>query len=499
MAMDYPLYPHVCRPLPAVIRMACGMAFCAALAFGLCGTTTAQDAGKVDPGGKQDTGAGESILPAPDVIDRILSEMEKQGRSFRPDELLKLGVPGLLALLDRIFPGAGPEGGLSGDRVRELIGQLGDDSFERRESATALLKIKGKAHADLVRKATEQDDLETRFRAKAILQAWRDQVALQDNRRSRLRDAMYAYTKKLTDVRCHGELAIWAVRALAARVDRTPESKILEICIMALARCHDDSVHKLLLPLLKHKDPAVPCFAMRAISGRTGNSYIAPIHMGALQSSRKELIKCALRSMPCPIWDRRKKAAVRAVYEKIFEGKDPAWNFDDDSEFMMLNAFVAARDFSMKKARVYLRRAMGNPDPKIALDAIGCLADIDYIGTTLDPEILEALEPHLRSEGPRFRRAALHMLHYYKGEDIVGRLVKALGDKDPSVWKGAGRYLVDRYSYYREEHDKILRMLRKALEGAESDAMRERVAYILKFMETTPEEYFDWEEEEEDR
>jgi HEAT repeat protein len=355
----------------------------------------------------------ETGKPRPEVIDLILKEMEEYEYRFRPDALLNLGHPGLQAVLDRV--------------LREIPGN-----------------------------EEIPQDREERLR--------------------KFREALYAYTGKVTDVRCHEVLARRAVWALERRFDKKPESRIVKTCIMALWRCRDRKVHELLLPLLMHEDPAVPEFALKAIAGRAG---VTPIHLEALRSGRKRLVKCALNCMPCPIFGPRHKAVVGAVYRKIFETRDPAWNFDDDPEFLRGHAFVAARDFRMESAREVLLKAIRSTDVKVALDAIYSLGDTYYIGTPLDSALLEALEPHLRSTDPRFRSAALDTLHYYKGKGIVMRLITALADKDPTVAIAAGRHLVQRCRYYKSEHERILRALQKSLETADSPGIRKRIALLI--------------------
>ena len=173
--------------------------------------------------------------PVPERIEALLDEMATRGRLFQPDPLLEYGMPGLRAALDRALP----------------------------ETAAAV---------DCAEEANTRwigDHLESdRFSA-----------------------GLAVYLSKLPDSACYREVAKRAVRSLNARLDKTSRREVLTVCVRALANSRDDSVHNLLLRLLKHEDPAVAIFAMRAISGRTGNSYVAPLHMGAIASGRRELVK----------------------------------------------------------------------------------------------------------------------------------------------------------------------------------------------------------------
>jgi uncharacterized protein (TIGR03067 family) len=65
--------------------------------------------------------------------------------------------------------GAGKEA--KADRVANLIRQLGDDEFEKREAASKELEAIGAPALDALRKAASHDDSEIRRRAEQILQA----------------------------------------------------------------------------------------------------------------------------------------------------------------------------------------------------------------------------------------------------------------------------------------------------------------------------------------
>jgi hypothetical protein len=62
------------------------------------------------------------------------------------------------------LPAAAPPAGPLGAEVGRLIGQLGDDDFDRREAATARLKTAGEPALDALHKATASDDPEARRR-----------------------------------------------------------------------------------------------------------------------------------------------------------------------------------------------------------------------------------------------------------------------------------------------------------------------------------------------
>jgi HEAT repeat protein len=424
--------------------------------------------------------------PDPEEIDGIIERMAAERRNFDPRELLELGAPGCRALLSRIFPEAVPGERFSRERALALIAQLGAESYAIREAATQELQERGRPHIHLVRAAAQDDDPEVQIRAALILRGWHREESLLDSSRSRLAEGLEIYFQKLTDKAAQRELAEWVVAALLVRLDTTPKRACLSVCTRALARWPEDSVHHALLPLLEHEDPAVAAFAMKEIAGRTGNSYVAPIHLHALDTGRPELVKAAMRCMPCPIWDRRALPRVRKVLRQIFTGAEGTQELTADADFMISAAFVAARDFRMAKARAYLLDKIAGPDKRIALDAINALGDTYYMRTPVDAELLAALAPHLTSDDPEFRRASVSTLGFYRGPEVVDRLIVALGDSDERVFKEAGQALVNQHMSYGNGESPILAKLRRETERTDDKTTRARIEHVVEFLSRSP-------------
>lgn len=435
-----------------------------------------------------ETGAStdEKTDLAPVELDRIVTRMTAEGRHFDPTDLIKRQAAGCRAILRRVFPEAFSTNRLGRQRAKELIGQLGADSFERRETATSVLKARGRDHADVLKEATQDDDAEIRFRAAYILRSWDREEAGARGRNAKLAHALEEYTARLNDEATQKVLAECVVTALRNRLDETPKRECLGVCTRALANSKKNTVHNILLPLLKHEDPAVPIFAMKHIAGRTGNSYVAPIHLQALESGKPELVKTALGSMPCPIWDRYAKPRVRAFYEQLFAGEEDVTAFTADMDFMMLSAFVAARDFQIDPARAYLLGKIGSDDKKIALRAIQALGDTYYRKKPVYPELLAALAPHFASDDPKFRRAAVETLGFYKGPEVVDALLIALGDPDEKVYKEAAQAIVDYYWWYGKQASPIGQTLRQAQERTDNLTTRKRIERLLEFFSSSP-------------
>jgi hypothetical protein len=426
-------------------------------------------------------------------LDALIERMAVDGRGFDPQPLLDQGVAGMRAVLDHLFPETIVGEDDRRAEVKLLIEQLGDDSFERREEADARLRKIGWSHAKLLREALEHKDPEVRFRVRKMIRSWEEKTTEQTRKMQATYTALQTYLEKLDDLPSQQELARRVALALGARLDQTIKAPALKICLQAMAQWKVDLVHEELLPLLKHEDPAVAIFAMRGIAGRTGNSYIAPIHMGAIASGRRELVKCGFRSMPCPIWDRKNKPIVRELYVKIFDAADEQWDFSNDEDFMRLSAFVAARDFHITNARDWLLRRMASDDEKIALRAIRSLGDTYYMRRPIYPELLAAVEPHLSSDNPKFRAAAIYTIGVYQGDAVPPLLLKAFADPDKQVWQTAGRRLADQHSYHPRDKSPIPKLLAAAIEQTDDPAFKARAQFLLNHVQQDRPGYLRWE------
>lgn len=428
------------------------------------------------------------------ALTSALEAMPVEGPRFDPQPIVDAGVGGMRGVLDRYFPETAAGAQDQRKKVQRLIGQLGDDAFDRREQAAVELRRIGRSYQDLLRSASEGEDAEIRFRAAEILRSFQRRTAVDEERRRKSVQALEKYLTAVDNLACQQELADRVAKALAARLDQTPKAQELNVCLAAMANWKVDLVHEELLPLLKHEDPAVAIFAMRGIAGRTGNSYIAPIHMGAIASGRRELVKSGLRCMPCPIWDRKNKPLVREVYVKIFDAADPQWDFSDDDAFMQTAAFVAARDFHIEKARDWLLRRMANDDDRIALRSIQALGDTYYMRRPIYPQLLEALGPHLASEDAKFRAAAVYTVGVYQGDPVPALLLQAFSDANERVWQTAGRRLADQHRYHRKGESPIPKLLADAIEQSNDEQFKARATFLLKHIQKDSPGYLQWPE-----
>jgi len=430
---------------------------------------------------------------SPDVksVEKALSDMTTKGRKADITELTFLGRPGLSSLLDRVLPETRPTSDEDAVSASRAVSQLGSSFGFRRRAARDVLIASGRPFAELVCKAASTGDKPTRQEAQAILDAWqKDDVWLFENG-SKLCEGLERYMESLSGSDTYSELARRSTCGLLRGLEKnSSKRRVIELCLLQVARSQEDAVHALLLPLLELEDSAPAVFAMKTIAGRTGNDYISALHMGALRSGRRDLIKCAFRSMPCPIWDKKNREEVGDAYRRIFSGKDQAWSFDDDQAWMRLSAFVAARDFKIEEAKQYLLRKTADPDKQLALSSIRSLGDTYYMRTPVYPELLEALSPHLKSEDPVFRQKAVNTLGAYKGDEVLEWLVILLQDPDQSVFQEAGQRLLDQHGYYPKGDSPVPERLRKAAASTTDDKIRGRINHVLEFLTKTPSEHF---------
>ena len=460
-----------------ILRLACPIVW-----FGIVSASAASNAEPTQPIAGDDRSGLKNALAA----------MARDGQQFDPQPLVKQGVAGMRAVLDHCFPESAPSAKTDQEDIRNLIEQLGDESFDVREQAAVKLQRLGRGHQQLLRDALDSDDAEVRFRLSAILKSFQRRTAVDTDRMQKTCRALEVYLGAVDDLACQQELARRVTTSLQARLDQSEKAQLLQVCLAAMAQWKVDLVHEELLPLLEHEDPAVAIFAMRGIGGRTGNSYIAPIHLGAIESGRRELVKVGLRSMPCPIWDRQNKPRVHKVYNNIFEGDDPFWDFSDDDVFMQTSAFVAARDFHIPEARDWPLRRMASDDERQALRAIQSLGDTYYMRRPIYPELLAALEPHLNSDDAQFRQRAIYTVGVYQGEPVPALLLAGLADREQAVWQTAGRRLADQHRYHPAGKSPIPTLLKDAMDQSSDEQFKARAAFLLEHLQQERPGYLLW-------
>jgi hypothetical protein len=441
--------------------------------------------------------ADEPTLKA--LIEQMLAVTEQQ--PYDPQPLVKHGITGMRAVLNEMLPEVADDKEPRTERMAMLIEQLGNESFARREAASAALRHFGAAANDLLRQAMEHQDAEIRSRARALL----EQAAKPLEAKAFL--GLQQYLAHQKEVECRVELARRLNLALTARLDVTSKKTTLEICCSGISalqvdRAQDDRVQAELLPLLKLKDAAPVIFALQ--HNRGSERYVTPLHRGALASGRAELIRVACQTLPRPMLDKTSAPLIHATLEKFFDGSEMPAELLRDSSFLLLIANDAVRDFQSVKARQWLVAKITKGSQVESLVVLKHLGNPERIQKEMDPELLAAVEVCLKSRDAQFREAATRMLAMYRGAGIPPLLLRAFADPASYVWKRAGESLKTQHTFYKAEGSKFFEqgaspipgLLEEALRTTQDAAHKTRLEFLLKNLQQEPTRALQWPDEE---
>ena len=360
-----------------------------------------------------------SAQEAAPPIDSILKEMAAKGREFNGGQLQALGVPGLSAVMDRLFPESIVCGGsgLTEEQVKTLIEKMGDDDIQVRESATDRLLKAGKSIALDLLNATKHRDLEIQLRTSRIVQSWRSGST--GSVRKYL-PGFVAYVRTLKDGDLLRELAVRTRTILLGGVPDDPKLSMIRTCLEAIGRSRDDRTCNLLEALLMHPDPSVPSQVIRSLASSAYGGWFPSLLVEALKSRRGPVVKEAIAwSTKCH--DPTHRAEVKHLLVGIFEGNNDPLKFQA--------SFTLMHTFQYRPAVDYLVTQTRSPDKKRVYIAISWIGDACNWGKPATPEILKHVVPYLSSEDGALRRAAADALATYSGEEVVKHLVPMLGDE----------------------------------------------------------------------
>ena len=391
------------------------------------------------------------------LVDGWLETMSKDGRKFDPAPILVYGDAGLQAMLERIFPEIVPtekpqsEGSMTKAEARLLIGQLRNGNFSLRIAAQRKLIAEGRLHAKMIEAAIKDvdADAELRARCKDILDAWKPQESRFLIPKGReFQTAWNRYLSRITEFSSDQLLAETVVAALEARLDETDRAKLLAACFLPVAKCRDDSIYEIFVPLCEHEDVDVPKFVLHNLGGRAGNDYVTPMHRAAIESNRTELVKAGFENLPSPVWDRDYKPILRERLIAIFSQPPEKRPFRDDPSFLRRLAFSAWRNHQLPAGQTYLLDLTKASDPMVVLRALELLSDTDFLKQPLDKRLLESCRHAMRSESPELRMAAVAVLGTYAADSAtVDQLFIGLADETRGVWQQAANALYRQYRW----------------------------------------------------
>ncbi len=407
------------------------------------------------------------------TIRPLVAQLIAAGEKYDPQPLVDHGPAGLRVLLDTVFPETADVKKESAAQINALLGQLGDASFKRREDATAALLRLGATSLEVLRQSSDHPDAEIRSRVRSLIAAAeKSQSPLSVN------PGLQIYLDKLENLECQQELARRVTLALQAHLDRALRVEALRTCLQALAKWPTERVHAELLPLLKLNDTKPAMFALEQLGLHAGNNYVSALHMGAITSSNLQLVRCAIRTLPNPVSDKINMPKIQAVLEHFFDDSPEYAELRKDSAFLYSTAIVAAREFRMPAARQWLIDKINSG----SLKAIQALGDTAYARERLDPELLTALEPHLKSADANFRTVAIRTIGIYSGEAVQPALLRAFADPEKQVWQAAGDCLNDQHSYAESGQPPLPRMLDRAIQTTQDEAYKKRLNFLRQHL-----------------
>lgn len=358
------------------------------------------------------------------------------------------GVEGLKKVLDCLFPETKPVPGppVEAKTVAELVRQLGDDSFQVREQATARLLAIGQGHRDLVRQATRSDDPEIKQRAQQVLAAW------DASRPTDLVKYVGPYVKYMEEIKDRERLDLLAGRLVVALRGDLPEETrrdLVREMLATVARAADDRYTDPLRPLLAHKDVRVAGFVVQSVGCcKDKPDFFPRLLLDALDSDREDVVDAVISWTPnCS--DPVRAPELRRRLKRIFAGSNEALKFRV--------SFPLMHTWSDAEAYRYLLQQTQSADGERARTAIYWLGDACHSGKAASVELLEKLGPLLQSKNTELRRAAAYALGTYSGEGVVKLLLPALADTEEIVVAEASRRLLD-------QSDKV--MLKEMLQDA---------------------------------
>lgn len=357
-----------------------------------------------------------------DKVDAMLAATVPRLGNFDFKALDALGVHGLRALLDRLFPesGVGESHLLSTLVAGRLIHQLGDSDFSAREQAESELKAMGPSVRLILASAIKNPNPEIGVRAVRILRGGEkpfDTSKLGDL--DRFRGQFHNFAERVRDRARVEVLARRTAAVLHCELPREIQREVLYHCIGPVARLGDDKLLEVYRPFLD--DPVVGAFVVDALGAhRPFSSRFPLLLLDALESPHEKIVDAAL-GWATRGWDEDQTPEVRRRLKRIVEGKNES--LKSSANFVLMHSFRDPDAF-----RYFVERA--SKGDKTAICYVG---DSCHWRRPATKEVLDALVPHLTSEDVELRRAASEALGTYSGEVVIRHLLTMLADKEDVI------------------------------------------------------------------
>jgi HEAT repeat protein len=410
----------------------------------------------------------------------ILSDMAAREHQFKPARLHRMGLPGLMTVLDELLPDTAAASQLKAlpAEVERLVERLGDDNARVREAATKELFALGPAATPWVEKAARNSDAEISWRAARVLRAWE---ARKWEDKTHYVPGFAVYAAGIHDDQRLRELARRASAALqsswpGAGPGGLPEDgryAILELCVRAVGNSAQDEYVDLLRPLLKHTDVQVAVLVTQwvgeATASNPGTRFCPALLLEALQSDREEVATSAV------CWagncgDTPHKAEIQRLLVALFEGKNEQLKFQTCAPLIQTYHYPAALDYLLQQAK--------GADLNRRYSALAGLSSPRQDAAP-EKKLFDALVELLKSSDGHTRYMAVLALSSYSGEEVVKHLLPMLADTYNIIPNELGNRLA-------QQSDKA--MLRRHLTAVKDDTkqkdkVRQQAAAILDDLE----------------
>jgi hypothetical protein len=376
------------------------------------------------------------------------------------------GLDGLARVLDELLPDTAEPKKLTvaEGAVRDLIGQLGADSYRARESATRQLSEIGEGARPMLVKAAHHSNAEISWRATRILRSWETRKFAE---KPHYLGAFSQLCSGLRDAERLKELARRTKLALENGLWGDTRTETIRVALTTLLRSDDSQYVELARPYLKHADVQMALLvaeaACQAEGNRGGASGASPLFLETLQSPREELATVAINYVSHG-FQAKKNQPLKEALLGIFAGNNENLRFQA--------AYPLMRVYQHGPAYEHVLEQAAQADVGRRHTALSWLQAENHLASAPDEKLLKAIAPLLTDDDMSTRMMAAYTLSSYKGEDVVRRLLPLLADKEGHISSQVGARLL-------EQPDK--KMVRRVLdESAKDKKLGKRVRELLQ-------------------
>lgn len=374
-----------------------------------------------------------------------------QGR-FSIDMIRQEGLPGLIVLLDHLFPETAYAYDVPIDdpQIAQLVRQMGSPVYQKREAAYRELLKRGPGIAGVLREATRDSDPEIAWRAKLILDHW----AGEDSPINKQFFSQILQLIQQTRGEAEQSELIRRARVLdqAGDLDSLRLSFVMTTVQAVLVAGNDELIDRL-EPFLESRNENVRVTVARQAIMSVSDTRVSPLFLAALQSDDPNVFKMAAQGVR-PFSNDELRREVEAVLRRQFASNHDQIRADA--------AGALWRGYEDDKALSFLLERIEQGDRAEKLNTLSLLAQRSRENGFPEPpqQIVESVAPLVGDEDQIVRRMTVSILLQYRGREILGAVVPLLADEDRSL----AEYVRQQLSRSHQRPD--VEILRGLLEAA---------------------------------